>query len=57
MPYAVRKRGSKWATVNKETGKVHGMHDSHEKAMAQMRLLYHVESGGKLTRVRRSGER
>ena len=51
MPYAVYKRGERWVTVNKATGKVHGTHDSREKAMSQMRLLYHVEHGGKLTKT------
>jgi len=53
MPYAVRKRGAKWVTVNKETGHVKGTHDTREEAVAQLRLLYHVESGGKLTRAKK----
>ena len=31
--------------MNKETGKVHGKHKTHEQAMKQMRLLYMVEGG------------
>lgn len=52
MPYAVYKRGNKWVTINKQTKKVHGTHTSREKALSQMRLLYHVEGGRKLTRVK-----
>jgi hypothetical protein len=44
MPYAIRKRGNKWVVINKETGKVKGTHSSREKAAAQMRLLYGIES-------------
>ena len=46
MPYSVRKQGDKYITYNKETGDVKGKHDSREKAMKQMRLLYMVEHGG-----------
>ena len=47
MPYAIHMQGGKHIVTNKETGKVHGKHDTHEKAMKQMRLLYMVEQGGK----------
>ena len=57
MPYAVRKRGNNWVTVNKDTGHVKGTHASREKALAQMRLLYHVEAGGKLTKGKKSRAR
>ena len=40
MPYAVEKRGEKWACVNSESGKVFGEHDSEAEAMAQMRALH-----------------
>jgi hypothetical protein len=60
MPYKVKKRGSKWVTVNTETGDVKGTHDSEHKAVAQMRLLYGIEGGmkptgkkGKKFRIRR----
>jgi hypothetical protein len=49
MPYAIRKRGNKWVVINKETGKVKGTHDTKEKAIRQMRLLYGIESGWKPT--------
>jgi hypothetical protein len=40
MPYAVEKRGERWACVNAETGEVHGEHDTEEDAKAQQRALY-----------------
>jgi hypothetical protein len=49
MPYAVRKRGDKYLTVNSETGEVKGTHDSKQKAVAQLRLLYGVKHGWKPT--------
>jgi hypothetical protein len=49
MPYTVQKRGNKWVVINKETGKVKGTHDTKEKAIRQMRLLYGIESGWKPT--------
>ena len=53
MPYAVRKRNSKFVVINKNTGKVKGTHASRAKAESQMRLLYHVEHGGKLTKTKK----
>jgi len=50
MPYGVEKRGNKWVTLNTDTGDVKGTHDSKEKALRQMRLLYHVKGGGELTK-------
>lgn len=49
MPYAVRKRGSKWVTVNKNTGDVKGTHSSKAKAEAQRRLLEGIKHGWKPT--------
>ena len=46
MPYEIRKQGDMWITYNSETGEQKGKHDSREKAMKQMRLLYMVEHGG-----------
>jgi len=57
MPYRVVKRNGKWLTINKDTGDVKGTHSSKAKALAQMRLLYHVEAGGKLTRTKRRRRR
>lgn len=46
MPYAVHKRGNRWVTINSQTREVKGTHDTREKAIRQMRLLYMVEHGG-----------
>ena len=48
MPYKVVKVGGGYATMNKHTCEIKGHHDSKEKAMAQMRLLYGVEHGMKV---------
>jgi hypothetical protein len=47
MPYKVVKRGNKYLTINKQTGKIKGRHSSRKKAIAQMKLLYLIESGKK----------
>ena len=49
MPYQVVKMGERWVVKNTETGDVKGKHESREKAMRQMRLLYGVEHGWKPT--------
>ena len=49
MPYKIEERNGKWLTINKETNEVKGTHDTREKAVKQMRLLYMVEHGGKPT--------
>jgi len=49
MPYTIRKKGNVWLTVNAETGKVKGTHKTKKLAVAQMRLLYGIESGWKPT--------
>jgi hypothetical protein len=38
MPHAVRKRGSKYAIVDKRTGKTKGKSDSKKKAQASARI-------------------
>lgn len=48
MPYEIKRKGEKWLTVNSETGEVKGTHDSKQKAVAQLRLLYGVEGGMKV---------
>ena len=53
MPYQIVKKGSKWLTINSETKDVKGTHDSREKALKQMRLLYHVMHGGELTKTKK----
>jgi hypothetical protein len=45
MPYKIVKQGNKYLTVNKDTGKIKGTHDSKAKAIAQMRLLYGIDAG------------
>ncbi|KPJ51423.1 MAG: hypothetical protein AMJ38_00540 [Dehalococcoidia bacterium DG_22] len=49
MPYAIEKRGKKWAVVNKDTGKVKGTHSSRAAAQRQVNLLRGVEHGWKPT--------
>ena len=49
MPYALIKHSDgSYSVKNKETGKIHSKHTTKDKAVAQMRLLYLIESGGKL---------
>lgn len=48
MPHKVIKKDGKWVVVNKETGKVKGTHETKDKALAQMRLLYALENGYKI---------
>jgi hypothetical protein len=51
-PYVLRKLPNKqeWKVTNKETGKVHAMHTSLDKAKAQIRLLNAINhEGGALT--------
>ncbi len=40
MPWDIKRQGNKWATYNTDTGKVNGLHDTREKAIKQLRLLY-----------------
>ena len=48
MPYKLEQRDGKWLTINKENNEVKGTHDTREKAVKQMRLLYGVEHGMKV---------
>lgn len=49
MPYVlVKHTDGSYSVKNKETGKIHGSHIPYKNAVAQMRLLYLVEAGGKL---------
>lgn len=46
MPYELRKKGTGYVVVNKETGKEHSKKPiPKSRAEAQMRLLYGIESG------------
>lgn len=49
MPYAIRKRDTKFAVINTETGKTKGTHTSRIKAQRQVNLLRGVERGWKPT--------
>ena len=50
MPFKIEQRGNKWAVIKKSNGEVKSTHDTRAKAVANMRLRYHVEGGGKLTK-------
>lgn len=57
MPYTeirpVKVEGkTKYCFYNKET-RERTCGDTHEKAVAAMRLRYHVESGGKVTKAKK----
>ena len=39
MPWGIRKKGSKYQLVNKQTGKVKSNHTSREKAAAARRAI------------------
>lgn len=47
MPAVVRKRGKRWAIVNKDTGEVYGYSDSKAKAQASAnaRNAHHYSKG------------
>lgn len=40
MPYKIKKKGKKFSVISEASGRVIGMHDSKEKAMAQMKAMY-----------------
>jgi len=47
MPYAVRKSGSRYAIINRDTGKVVGHSTTKAKAMASIRARWAGEKKGK----------
>lgn len=49
MPYAIRKRDTKFVVINTETHKVKGTHTSRPKAERQIALLRGIEHGWKPT--------
>ena len=51
MPYEIRKVKEEFCVFNQDTGENKGCSKSEKKAIAHMRLLYHVEHGGKLTKT------
>jgi hypothetical protein len=44
VPYSIRKSGSKYQIVKKDTGKVVGTSDTREKAQASIRARYAGEN-------------
>ena len=58
MPYTEIKKEKvdgkdKWCFKNKSTGQ-RICADTYEKAVAAMRLRYHIDSGGKVTKAKKS---
>jgi hypothetical protein len=47
MPYIIRKRRNEWLTVNAETGRILGRHETKKKAESQARLVMAREHGWK----------
>ena len=45
MPYEIKRVGTYYSVVNKDTGKKHSEHSTLENAKAQMRLLEGIEHG------------
>jgi hypothetical protein len=45
MPYIIRHRHGKWLTINAETGRILGRHETKKKAESQARLVMAVEHG------------
>ena len=51
MPYIIeRHHDLTYSVKNAETGRVLSKHTTHDKAMKQMRILYGLEHGMKLTK-------
>lgn len=57
MPAVVRKRGKRWAIVNKDTGKVYGYSDSKKKAQASANARNAARHGWKPTGEKARGKR
>lgn len=53
MPAVVRKRGKRWAIVNKDTGEVYGYSTSKAKAQASANARNAGKHGWKPTRKRK----
>ncbi|MDI6787074.1 MAG: hypothetical protein QME51_01730 [Planctomycetota bacterium] len=51
-PYRIQQHGEGWAVMHKKGDKwsIKSHHATRERALSAMRLLYHIEGGGKLTR-------
>lgn len=48
MPFEIIKKNNKFLVVNKDTGALRGTHNTREKAVAQLRLLYYLLNSGKI---------
>jgi len=46
MPYEIRRSGKKHCVYNKDKNEKKGCHDDYESAVAHMRVLYNLDSGG-----------
>lgn len=44
MPYKIQRHGSLYSVINTESGKVHSIGTTRDKALKQMRLLYMLEN-------------
>ena len=51
MPYGIRKSGSKFNVVNKDTGKVKGTHNSRTSAEKQRRLIESINNAMKKIKI------
>ncbi len=45
MPYEIKRVGTYYSVVNKDTGKKHSEHSTHENAKKQLALLEGIEHG------------
>jgi len=43
MPYVIKKVGSHYSVINRQSGRVHAKHTTKAKAEAQVRLLTSLE--------------
>ena len=53
MPYEIRREKNKHCVYNKNKNEKKGCHDDYESAVAHMRVLYSLDSGGKLTKQKK----
>lgn len=52
MPYTIRKRGKRWAIINRDTGRTVGTSATKRKAQASVRARYAAEHKGPSARLR-----
>ena len=48
MPWSIFEEGDKYTVRNKDTGRLIGTHDTYDKALRQLRLLYYLVDKGKI---------